>query len=117
MTMKFAVLGAALITALLSACSSNSFYENDGPPGFFQSSLNGDVAGAVPKVEPFAKAANRPYTVLGQQYVPMNSDLPLRQIGIASWYGKQSCKTASLIYRMPRLSIWDTTPKELQKLK
>ena len=89
MTMKFAVLGAALITALLSACSSNSFYENDGPPGFFQSSLNGDVAGAVPKVEPFAKAANRPYTVLGQQYVPMNSDLPLRQIGIASWYGKQ----------------------------
>ena len=76
---------AALLT--LSGCSTNSrYYGNDGPPTVFTGS---GTESAVPKVEPFRAAANRPYTVLGSSYTPMTTDAPLRQRGVASWYGKQ----------------------------
>ena len=41
----------------------------------------------MPRVEPLHKYANRPYTALGREYVPMTSLQPFRQRGIASWYG------------------------------
>ncbi len=76
---------AALLT--LSGCSTSSrYYGNDGPPTVFTGT---GAESAVPKVEPFRSAANRPYTVLGSTYTPMTTDAPLRQRGVASWYGKQ----------------------------
>lgn len=43
---------------------------------------------ATPKVERIAPGApNRPYVIRGELYVPENADVPMREIGIASWYG------------------------------
>lgn len=78
---------ACAAALVLAGCSSNSpYYENDGPPVFGADVESGS---AVPRVEPFRAAANRPYTVLGTRYTPMTTDAPLRQRGTASWYGKQ----------------------------
>ena len=44
---------------------------------------------AEPKVEPLNPRANRPYTALGRSYTPLTADVPFRQRGLASWYGKQ----------------------------
>jgi rare lipoprotein A len=45
-------------------------------------------ADAVPRVEPIpAGAPNRPYAIRGELYVPENRDVPMREVGIASWYG------------------------------
>jgi rare lipoprotein A len=46
-------------------------------------------SGAVPRVERIAKGApNAPYEVRGESYDPENSDVPIVQTGVASWYGK-----------------------------
>lgn len=46
------------------------------------------VAGPVPKLEPLATHANRPYRLRGRKYRPMTELKPFKQRGIASWYGK-----------------------------
>jgi rare lipoprotein A len=47
------------------------------------------ASGAVPRVERIARGApNAPYDVGGERYDPENSDVPLVQTGVASWYGK-----------------------------
>ena len=46
------------------------------------------VAGPVPKLEPLAKQANRPYRLRGRKYRPMTALKPFKQRGVASWYGK-----------------------------
>lgn len=47
------------------------------------------AADAVPRIERIAAGyPNRPYAVRGVAYKPRNSDVPLREVGIASWYGK-----------------------------
>jgi rare lipoprotein A len=61
----------------------------------------------VPRVEPLHKYANRPYTALGRDYVPMTSLQPFRQRGLASWYGKRyhGQKTSSVeVYDMYAMS-------------
>ena len=85
---------------LLSACGSppKKFYQSDGPPQ--ASDIPANLAGtpdAVPRAEPFHAYANRPYNALGRTYTPMLTDAPLRQRGLASWYGRQfhGNKTAS----------------------
>lgn len=45
------------------------------------------IPDAVPRVEPLAKGANRPYSILGRRYVPRLADEPYPQQGLASWYG------------------------------
>lgn len=82
---------AAAAMLILAGCSStNNYYQNDGPPSSVSSFFNsGSTEGAVPRVEPFKSAANRPYTVFGQRYTPATSDIPMKQRGVASWYGKQ----------------------------
>ena len=77
----------ALLLALLAGCASRP-PERDGPearppPGLEQ------VPDAVPRVEPLHPRANRPYTVLGRSYTPLAADVPFRQTGAASWYGRQ----------------------------
>ena len=82
-------LAAATAAAafLLSACSTGSkYYQHDGPPS---SSAELDTSSATPRVEHFYPASLRPYTVMGQRYVPVTSDVKMDQTGIASWYGKQ----------------------------
>ena len=74
----------------LAGCGATSrpggYYLDDGPPSRPPADLD-RVADAVPRVEPLHKYANRPYTALGREYVPMTSLQPFRQRGIASWYG------------------------------
>ena len=46
------------------------------------------VAGPVPKLEPLARHANRPYRLRGRKYRPLTELQPFRQRGVASWYGR-----------------------------
>jgi rare lipoprotein A len=67
--------------------AKGGYYKDDGPhetlpPGVAQ------VPDAVPRAEPLHRYANRPYTQLGRDYVPLTRIEPFRQRGLASWYGK-----------------------------
>jgi rare lipoprotein A len=45
-------------------------------------------ADAVPRVERINPGhPNQPYEIRGERYEPENSDVPMREIGVASWYG------------------------------
>jgi rare lipoprotein A len=89
------VTAVLLATLLAAGCSSTprparsgGFYQDDGPPD----KAPADIArtpDAVPKIEPFHPYANRPYSALGRTYTPITDDRPLRQRGLASWYGRQ----------------------------
>ena len=62
------------------------YYQDDGPganppPGLL------DTPDAVVKYEPYARFANKPYSVFGQTYTPLINDEPFTQRGVASWYG------------------------------
>lgn len=91
------LLLAAASAALLCACSTTRNTPSSGssatsttittPSGSFSPSTT--EPGSTPRVETPARGANRPYTVLGQSYTPVTGDKPMRQTGIASWYGKQ----------------------------
>ena len=54
---------------------------------------------AEPRVEAIRSSGgtSKPYTVLGRSYVPITDDRPLRESGLASWYGRKfhSQSTAS----------------------
>ena len=83
-----------LLVVLLAACSSTGsrrgggYYQDDGPDANPPGNLDA-VPDAVPKIEPFASGANKPYTTLGKSYTPDTSGGPYRQRGLASWYGKK----------------------------
>lgn len=85
-------LPLVLCAVLLAGCGSPSkrsvYYQDDGPPDRAPADL-ADAADAVPRVEPLHPRANRPYTALGRSYTPLTADVPFRQKGIASWYGRQ----------------------------
>ncbi len=93
------IVSAALF---LTACGttkttqpSGGYYQDDGPGT--QSVDVSTIPDATPRVEPLHRYANRPYTVLGVNYVPMTSKQPYKARGTASWYGKKfhGKKTAS----------------------
>ena len=45
---------------------------------------------AEPRIEPIrAGGANKPYQVLGRDYVPVVADTPIVERGLASWYGRK----------------------------
>jgi len=87
--MRSIVVGLLLLAA---GCAGSprpgGYYKDDGPLERPPANLD-RVADAVPRAEPLHKFANRPYTALGQQYVPMTSLQPFRERGLASWYGKR----------------------------
>jgi rare lipoprotein A len=62
------------------------YYQDDGPGDNPPPGLR-DTPDAVVKYEPYAKFANKPYSVFGQTYVPLVNDEPFTQRGVASWYG------------------------------
>ncbi len=78
----------AAAAALLAGCSTTrdgGYYQNDGPPA----SGHISTRSAVPRVESFRQATLRPYWVMGRRYSPETRDVPMRERGIGSWYGKQ----------------------------
>jgi rare lipoprotein A len=64
------------------------FYQDDGPLEAIPVDL-ATVPDAVPRHEPLHRFANRPYSVLGRDYVPLQAREPFRKQGIASWYGRK----------------------------
>jgi rare lipoprotein A len=78
----------------VAGCSSTGgrkkggYYKDDGPDANPPANLD-QVPDAVPRIEPYASGANRPYVVFGQRYVPDTSGQPYKKRGIASWYGKK----------------------------
>ncbi len=86
----------ALVALAVAACGTApkappakpAYYADDGPP----ESVPVDIAAipdAVPRDEPYHRYANRPYTVFGRSYAPVVNDDPMRERGLASWYGRK----------------------------
>ena len=87
----------ALVALAVAACGTApkapppakpAYYSDDGPP----ESIPVDIASipdAVPRDEPYHRYANRPYTVFGRTYAPAVNDDPVRERGLASWYGRK----------------------------
>lgn len=72
------------------------YYMDDGPGDVTPAGLD-KVPDAEPKIEPYSRSGNKPYTVFGKRYVPITNDRPFSQEGYGSWYGKkfQGQKTSS----------------------
>jgi rare lipoprotein A len=68
--------------------ATGKYYLDDGPGSNPPAGLDA-IPDAVPRLEPLARAANRPYAVLGREYVPATSLKPYHERGIASWYGRR----------------------------
>ncbi len=64
------------------------FYQDDGPLDAIPVDLV-SVPDAVPRDEPLHRFANRPYSVLGRDYAPLQARASFRQQGVASWYGRK----------------------------
>jgi len=63
--------------------------ERDGPDAAPPADL-ASVPDAEPRVEPIRLGGpNKPYGVLGRDYVPLTNDRPYTERGLASWYGKK----------------------------
>ena len=93
-----------LIGALIAGCSSKptrttpasttdspragGYYQDDGPGRNPPANLD-QIPDASPRREPLHRFANRPYTVLGRDYVPSTELKPYRESGVASWYGRK----------------------------
>jgi rare lipoprotein A len=91
---RYLLLGFVSIAVLLAGCSptgtrKGGYYQDDGPGDSRPSHLD-SIPDAVPRIEPLASGANRPYTVLGKRYTPAaDPDHVYRARGTASWYGKK----------------------------
>lgn len=100
----------AACVAVLAGCSSSPPRPAPGkapataasapsqrPGGYYLDDGPGDAAPAgveatpdpVPRLEPLSTLANRPYAVMGTQYVPDVALRSYRATGIASWYGRR----------------------------
>ncbi len=102
--MPYRTVLLAAIAAVLAGCAaqpeqaplspspapptSSRYYSDDGPPLSPPSNLD-SIPDAVPRPEPLHRFANRPYTVLGRDYVPATHLRPYRERGMASWYGRK----------------------------
>lgn len=91
-TRTLRLLGVCIVLAILAACSTGrgrgGYYKDDGPDANPPSNLD-NVPDAVPRIEPLASGANKPYTVFGKSYVPDVTGGPYRVQGRASWYGRK----------------------------
>lgn len=64
------------------------YYKDDGPGDITPDGLH-DIPDAEPTIEPYSKRGNKPYVVFGKKYTPITEDVPLKQRGYGSWYGKK----------------------------
>ncbi|HTJ06504.1 MAG TPA: septal ring lytic transglycosylase RlpA family protein [Caldimonas sp.] len=90
---------AATLVAILCGCASgprapqrapvDGGGDRDGPGANPPTDLAGR-ADAEPRVEAVrVGGANKPYQVQGKTYVPETRDVPFRERGLASWYGRK----------------------------
>ena len=82
-------LGAGL-ALVLTGCATRAPETDAGAAGRAGEAARSldHVPDAVPRIEPLPQGGpNRPYVVRGVRYVPMTADQPLRERGLASWYG------------------------------
>jgi len=80
-----------LLALLLAGCASRAPApaDRDGPEAKPPPGLE-RVPDAQPRVEPLRQGGpNKPYEVFGRRYVPMTTDAPLVETGLASWYGRK----------------------------
>ena len=102
---RTARLGSALaVAAVLCGCASGPTRQGprttppeprslpadaDGPGANPPADL-ASVPDAEPRLEPIrAGGPNKPYEVLGREYVPATRDVAIRERGLASWYGRK----------------------------
>ena len=64
------------------------YYQDDGPMENTPENLLA-TPDAIPRVEPYSRSANRPYTIFGKTYVPFTDNRHYKEVGHGSWYGKQ----------------------------
>jgi rare lipoprotein A len=74
--------------ATAPAPAKGAYYKDDGPGANPPPNLAA-IPDAVPRAEPLHRFANRPYQVLGRDYVPLARTEGFRQSGIGSWYGRR----------------------------
>ncbi|WP_439535787.1 septal ring lytic transglycosylase RlpA family protein [Methyloversatilis sp.] len=66
------------------------FYLDDGPGDNAPDAQSlATIPDAVPRDEPLHRFANRPYSALGLNFVPLTEHRPFRQRGRGSWYGRK----------------------------
>lgn len=67
---------------------SGGYYKDDGPGDNPPENIDA-IPDAVPRDEPLHRFANKAYSVLGKDYVPLSQRTPYSETGIASWYGRK----------------------------
>ncbi|HZP85469.1 MAG TPA: septal ring lytic transglycosylase RlpA family protein [Burkholderiales bacterium] len=72
----------------ISSKRPGGYYLDDGPLDRVPVDLD-RVPDAAPRLEPIKASTSRPYTVMGQTYLPMTALTPYKASGIASWYGRR----------------------------
>lgn len=83
-----AVLGTPALALLGAGCATRR-PDTDGLPDVVPRHLE-RTPDAVPRVEPIREGGpNKPYEVGGRLYVPFTADRALREVGVASWYGRR----------------------------
>lgn len=65
-----------------------AYYLDDGPGDCIPVDLD-SLPDAVPRIEALHAPALKPYTVMGQQFVPRTALTPYRERGHGSWYGRR----------------------------
>jgi rare lipoprotein A len=79
----------ATLSGLAGCGSTPGSVDKDGPAADPPAGLAG-VPDAVPRVEAIRRGGpNKPYEVFGQRYIPVATDEPLVETGLASWYGRK----------------------------
>ena len=94
---SFGLPVSLLIVSILAGCASGPAPTTarspgggrDGPPAVTPADL-AKVPDPEPRVEPIRQGGpNKPYSVMGQSYAPMATDVLWKQRGLASWYGQK----------------------------
>ena len=89
---------ALAFSALLGAgCATRGPTDADGPPSPATGGTDVRrppdlmrVPDALPVLEPIRSGGpNKPYAVLGETFAPLPPDAPLKEEGLASWYGRK----------------------------
>ncbi|HEY6094477.1 MAG TPA: septal ring lytic transglycosylase RlpA family protein [Gallionellaceae bacterium] len=80
--------GSGAASAPPATSGSGGYLAGDGPGSDAPANMD-SIPDAVPRAEPLHRYANRPYTALGQKYVPLTQPGHYKERGIASWYGKK----------------------------
>jgi len=75
-------------SAVAPTPSRGAYLPGDGPDAVVPENLD-DTPDVIPRAEPLNRFANRPYTVLGNNYVPLEVPGNYKERGTASWYGKK----------------------------